>query len=350
MEFEYWRSRLNLVHRRVYDKICNAVRTRDKSLDFTSVNAKDIQECYNAVFYDHPELFWMSSKVNICVTSSHFATKSTLILDYIYSLSEVNAVLRKAESIIKITKGRTQEETENRIVDYVVKNTEYEINNDYNQNMASSLYYGKAQCSGISKAVKYLCDRSGIKCIFVCGELNGGAHGWNIIEIGGNFYHLDVTIILGSNQDKTGKLFKPYFNWNDGQMVKTHRWDKHTLPRCVSTYNAENLSDETWELTTSAGSRRQSSSYEQTTVRPTATAKNDNIVKFTTLLQLRTYIESELQAKKSTIVFRLTLGANEEERLKLIINATKMVIAKMQLYGSFNVEVNGEVNTIKVNN
>ena len=56
----------------------------------------------------------------------------------------------------------------------------------------------KRQCEGIAKSVKVLCDALGIWCmIAVCGNNPEKGikyrHTWNIVKIGGTYYHLDAT-------------------------------------------------------------------------------------------------------------------------------------------------------------
>lgn len=48
-------------------------------------------------------------------------------------------------------------------------------------------------CEGYSKAFQYLCDLGGIECYTVSGDVNGGAHMWNIAVLDGKSYHVDVT-------------------------------------------------------------------------------------------------------------------------------------------------------------
>lgn len=49
-------------------------------------------------------------------------------------------------------------------------------------------------CDGYSKALKVLCDRSGIPCVIVCGVTDtGGSHAWNAVHVGDGWYAVDAT-------------------------------------------------------------------------------------------------------------------------------------------------------------
>lgn len=48
---------------------------------------------------------------------------------------------------------------------------------------------GKAVCQGYALALKVLLDRAGVPCFYVCTKY----HAWNMVELGGSWYHLDST-------------------------------------------------------------------------------------------------------------------------------------------------------------
>lgn len=54
-----------------------------------------------------------------------------------------------------------------------------------------ALVYGEAQCSGYARAMKALCDAMGVNCIYVHSDTTD--HQWNMVEINGAWYVVDVT-------------------------------------------------------------------------------------------------------------------------------------------------------------
>lgn len=89
------------------------------------------------------------------------------------------------------------------IHDYLVLNTEYdkvaadEIVTPEEQNKHSSFFAcgplitGKAVCSGYSSAFKLLCLTQDIECENITSD--EGNHGWNVVKIDDEWYHIDVT-------------------------------------------------------------------------------------------------------------------------------------------------------------
>lgn len=67
-------------------------------------------------------------------------------------------------------------------------------------NIKGSFIDKKAVCEGFSRAYLYLCQRVGLKCIYVCGSMKisdepetWGNHAWNYVQIDGNWYLVDIT-------------------------------------------------------------------------------------------------------------------------------------------------------------
>ena len=73
-------------------------------------------------------------------------------------------------------------------------------------------------CEGIAKSVKALCDQLGLWCIVVISENAPEKgikyrHAWNIVRVGGRYYHLDATF---DNSVGTPELIRyDYFNLED---------------------------------------------------------------------------------------------------------------------------------------
>ena len=51
----------------------------------------------------------------------------------------------------------------------------------------------KAVCAGYARSYKLLCDRLGVTCICVEGQINGEGHMVNFVKIGKKWYYVDPT-------------------------------------------------------------------------------------------------------------------------------------------------------------
>lgn len=246
---EYWRGRLGRNEQACYEKILQGARRRIGEVDCGSMSADSLREIHLAVFFDHPELFYLSSAFRISTRQMGFAgfgalsVSNRVLFDMIYSPTEIRDCEKKIAQALAhirdgISPGMGDAEKVILAAEYVVRCTTYEINDTMNQNAAAALCYGRAQCSGISKAFHLIMDDLGIPCITVSGDAkdqNGmmGPHAWSIVEIGGAYYHVDVTFMLGANGDKPARLNRMYLFYDDARISKDHTWDRATVPACT---------------------------------------------------------------------------------------------------------------------
>lgn len=99
-----------------------------------------------------------------------------------------------------------------------------------------ALLDGLADSKGISLAYIELCRELGVKCQFVEGEFNWTDHCWNIIELDGERYHVDVTACISGDDIEAGFLF------NDSQMWGLYRWDIASYPACSGELTYQEIS------------------------------------------------------------------------------------------------------------
>jgi len=88
-----------------------------------------------------------------------------------------------------------------------------------------ALVYGEAQCSGYARAMKALCDASGVDCRYVHANAKASnpSHQWNQVKVGGKWYILDAQsngFLLGTN------------TWIKQAGMS---WDTKGLPTCSKT-------------------------------------------------------------------------------------------------------------------
>lgn len=123
------------------------------------------------------------------------------------------------------------------IHDYIVNNSRYDnrlltsgIVPPESYSSYGILSLGLGVCEGYAKAMKYLLDGTGIKSIIVIGESKGQSHAWNLVEIEGEYYHIDSTWNDPITKDGSDVLRYNFFNLNDSEISKTHSWKKENYP------------------------------------------------------------------------------------------------------------------------
>ena len=245
MTCEHWKSTLNAGCRTLYERMYYSFKTFKQEVPCGNADMKSITSTYEAVYNDHPELFYLSSapRISQCIGLSGKSDK-TICVDFIFTKSEIKAYQTELKALYSSLKSQmlnlSDKDREKVICDYIVENTTYEINNKYNQNAATVLFKNKGQCSGIAKATKLLLDLFNIESIVLTGEIvdhatnSIGSHAWNIVKIDNVYYHLDVTSIIGCNMSKDKPFTYLYYNYSDSQIENDHKWDRSSVPCCTS--------------------------------------------------------------------------------------------------------------------
>lgn len=239
---EYYKSTLSIRKRWLYDKMLVSFQNQTTTVDTTGFSIGDIQDVYLAVYSDHPELFFLPHLSKVNQYERGFRTTSELTANKIFTKNEIMQYRLSLNQVVKdivnmCSNCKTEYEIEKTVCDYFIKNVRYELNNTYNQNAAITLVKNKGQCSGVSKAVKLLFDNLNVECFIVYGTAKNDAgdfvaHGWNIVKIGGDYYHLDVTYLIGANLTKSQPYSYPYFNSSSARFSQDHKWDVNKYPKC----------------------------------------------------------------------------------------------------------------------
>ena len=109
----------------------------------------------------------------------------------------------------------------------------------YSHEIIGPLGQGVGVCEGIAKAVKVLLDELGVWCVIaICGNNPDKGikyrHTWNIVRVGGVYYHLDATFdnTLGKN-DQIQDIRYDYFNLDDKSIFRDHEPLIAPAPHCT---------------------------------------------------------------------------------------------------------------------
>ncbi len=183
-------------------------------------------------------------------------------IDYLYSDKQYLTLKKKVKAIVNelISADMNDYEKEKAFHDYIINNAEYDYYNFLQGSIPASSYtaygvliLGRGVCQGYAEAMHMLCCEAGLKSLVVQGtSVFGGKwykHAWNIVRLESHYYQLDVCWddVIAPNGD--GALSYTYFNLNDQDMAKDHRWDEQQYPDCTATqynyyaYNQQQVKD-----------------------------------------------------------------------------------------------------------
>lgn len=193
---KYGYSTLSAEEKKLYDDIVSgAEKLRYKICDTDAYTIEEWTKIYGMVYNQEPQLFYMNSKSK--VGKIFYNTRNADAINQMQK--DIDAV---ADKLVAEAAGKSSTFDKLKVFhDYLVLNSSFELLED-NMNYNSSIYnafgsgnsQGNIQCSGYAKAMKYLCDKAGIKCMVITGEnMKGRSHAWNIVDVDGKWYNLDAT-------------------------------------------------------------------------------------------------------------------------------------------------------------
>lgn len=89
-----------------------------------------------------------------------------------------------------------------------------------------ALIRGESSSEGLALAFVEMCHQMDIDCRIVYGKLGGADHCWNIVKLGEDYYHVDVSRCY-DDRFADGFLLNDEIMWND------YRWNLSTYPACT---------------------------------------------------------------------------------------------------------------------
>lgn len=251
---EYYYNKLNDAQKYIYLTLAEGIESFDSDIVIKENKiTKDLEVyeniniAFDALKKDNPEIFYISDKYETESVNFTVFSKTKIYVKYISDKEKITKMItelnQKVNKTIEenITAGMTDYDKELAIHDALSEYIEYfkykkiEDIPDIKHNAYSALVKKSAVCDGFSKAFKIIMDKLKINCIFVVGITDKTPHAWNMVELDGEYYQVDLT----SDQYEEEGTYHIYFNITDSEMAKTHTLtEKELLPTCKATkYN-----------------------------------------------------------------------------------------------------------------
>jgi len=237
--------------RRAYKIIYDGIRQRLPRIEISGgFSGEQLRQVYIKVLYDNPLIFYANPTV---INMSFRAGQCVLTPEYIYTMHEIASLTHDVHNITLKIRAKANAIQDNAfrlekfLHDSIVKSVAYDYGaldktDCFNAHSVIGAFLDKkAVCEGIAKAFKLLCNEFGIKCIVVYGkaglrgDFSGDTyHAWNLVKIGGESYHVDVTWD-NKYHDDPPHISYDYFNMTTEYLLKDHRLEGYALPFCDST-------------------------------------------------------------------------------------------------------------------
>lgn len=196
----------------------NAIRQNISFAPVVPVTMDRVKTVFEAVYNDHPELFWLETGY-----SGKFLANGTCVeitLKYNETVNDLEGAKQifeaGAEQILSGARNlNSAAEQERYVHDALMQIVEYDAQAAMNQSAYSALVNKKSVCAGYARAYQYLLQQLGIPCYY-CTGYAGEDHAWNIVKLDTGYYNVDVT------WDDTETPTYDYFNKTDAEFGRTH--------------------------------------------------------------------------------------------------------------------------------
>ena len=178
-------------------------------------------------------------------------------------------------------------------------------------------------------------DSLGVWCIVVCGQAYDTnnhikmPHAWNIVQLKGNYYHLDVTSMLNYKNIEHITVL-PFFNCSDNALLTTHEWDKQLVPRCV---------DNEYSSTKTNGNCPKSNQ---------SNSLKENLGNYPVINSEKALIGLLKKGLDGKIKFKYYSIKSIKNQQTLIMNVVKAYCADNNIFGSFKVSYENGVWVIEI--
>lgn len=234
----YYYNHMNKQQQAVYHAMKTGIQSLAPSFPCPRMEGKELTDVFLKLRLDCPEIFFVSG--------FHFryypdSANVELSPEYLFDKNKIKdhqkAMKARVEKLVRPAATMAELEKEQYVHDFICQNVRYDkLKKSYSHEILGPLGQGVGVCEGIAKTVKILCDQLGIWCIVVISEANPEKnikyrHAWNIVKIGGTYYHLDAT--FDNTLSHMGPVRYDYFNLDDGKVFRDHEPVIWKVPACT---------------------------------------------------------------------------------------------------------------------
>lgn len=243
----YCYSVLNDEEQKVYEEIYNILINLYSDVELSTLDVNLVEKAFKCVLNDHPEIYYVEGYTYTTYSKQDVLSKLEFSGTYTKTAGEKEEIDKKIEQYTDrcfsgITREMSDYEKVRYLYDYIIKETEYDLNSPESQNICSVFLYGDSVCMGYAKAMQYLLLKQDIMCTLVNGTAKKGeAHAWNLLLLDGQYYHLDVTwgddsyVEADGISQTHGVTNYSYFCVTTEEILKSHKIDNVvSLPECTA--------------------------------------------------------------------------------------------------------------------
>lgn len=231
--------------RQLYAEILMIMQGQHQEIPLCSTNDVLIEQVAACVLLDHPEIFYVDG---YSYEKHMFAGTIQKILfrpNYTQTAEDIASAKQQIDQYVQACFQQLPETADEYqkvkyVYEFVILNTEYNLDAPDNQNICSVFLYRESVCLGYAKAIQYLLQQLDIEAAVITGSvLTGESHAWNLVKVNGQYYYVDATWGDASYFGDTGEgtalstINYDYLCINTADLLKSHIIDNPvSVPNC----------------------------------------------------------------------------------------------------------------------
>lgn len=234
---QYYYQQLPPQERAAYHGMLTCLQALAPSARIPRLQMETLGTLFFQLRLDHPEIFYAVGFSCRAVPEAAFVE---FWPEYRFEKKRIRehrqAIEARVMRLLRPLRSLPPVEQERAIHDFILENVRYDkLEKPYSHEVIGPLTNGVGVCEGMAKTVKLLCDGLGLPCMIAVSDrdrANGERylHAWNIVQLGGQCYHLDAT--FDNSLSKYGLRYD-YFNLDDTKIFRDHRPLLYPAPACT---------------------------------------------------------------------------------------------------------------------
>ena len=239
----FYYEQLTSVQKVIYEELYDFMKKPTSLYELKKpVKLEDLSPAIYAFMYDFPESYWMwNYRYRIDANKKVVELEFPVPEDLESKWAQLDAI---ANNVVVAVANESDYNKLKYFYEWIINWTEYQ-ENECDQDYTGVFLLKKSICAGYARAIQYLCNKAGLKCTTVRGQTNE-SHTWNLVELNGQYYWVDVTWGDPTTDDGSQKLVYYYFMVTDELLFRTHislngqvpvgpydKIDAFTFPQCT---------------------------------------------------------------------------------------------------------------------
>lgn len=201
---KYFVKKLSDEHKYYFAELYLAAKEHKQSVTFeVPIHEKYLTVLMYLLNYDCPELIHLSGDYYPEYTGTNMEYVDRVTFSYCMTKDEYSSAMQKSEDFLAelkaATEGKSDLEKEKYVYDYIFGNCLYIEQLELSGSAYGSLIMNYGRCEAYCKGFMWCMRELGIECICVSGtqywdpSAMFSEHSWNIVNIEGDWYHVDIT-------------------------------------------------------------------------------------------------------------------------------------------------------------